>query len=299
MSTSERTDLLIGERPAARLSVLDGGVDEARKDDGACALNVVVEHAVVVAVPVKVEESGLGREVLKLDECRGKDLAEGYHELVEEGDVVGQRPTLLPEAEVERVVEKLLVVGSHVENDRQCLSRVDSACGSIQGELADRDTDTAETEVTEAKDARAVGDDSDLDVLLAPVLEDSLDVACVVDRDEEALGLGVELAEALAELADDGRVDQGRDLEQVGVDERVEEPGVCPAKLSEVEVLLDARLLGPELVQGADLLLGERLVRTGEGGRSGRQKVSRLAARRRVDEGLGSGVERRTQGRGH
>jgi hypothetical protein len=117
--------------------------------------------------------------------------------------------------------------------------------------------------VGKAKDghARAVGDDSNLDVLLAPVFEDGPDVAGVVDRDEETLGLGVELAEALARLADDGRVNAGRDLEEVGVDERVKEPDVVAAELGEEQVLLDARRLGPKLMQGANLLLVERLVR--------------------------------------
>ena len=44
------------------------GVDEAGKNDGAGALDVVVEHGVVVAVPLQIQECMIGREVLKLDQ---------------------------------------------------------------------------------------------------------------------------------------------------------------------------------------------------------------------------------------
>ena len=43
-------------------------------------------------------------------------------------------------------------------------------------------------EVTEPEDALSVGDADGPDVALGPILEDVVDVAAVVDSDEEALG---------------------------------------------------------------------------------------------------------------
>ena len=50
--------------------------------------------------------------------------------------------------------------------------------GSVEGELANGNFHPLATEIPEAKDALAVGDDDDLDAPLRPVLEHLQDLGC-------------------------------------------------------------------------------------------------------------------------
>ena len=70
---------------------------------------------------------------------------------------------------------------------------LDPGQGRVEGQLADGDAHAVDAEVAEAEDALAVGDDNGAHVVLGPVLQDLVDVALVVDGDEEALGNEIEI----------------------------------------------------------------------------------------------------------
>ena len=73
----------------------------------------------------------------------------------------------LRQADVERVVEQLLVLGADVERDRQARLRVDAGAGRVERQLADRDAHAIRAEVAQAEDALAVGDHDHADVARA------------------------------------------------------------------------------------------------------------------------------------
>lgn len=56
---------------------------------------------------------------------------------------------------------------------------MNTSTGSVQGELAHGDTHAVDAKISETKDARAVGDDSDFD-LVWPVLDDRVEVSLVL-----------------------------------------------------------------------------------------------------------------------
>ena len=108
---------MVRQRAAGRLGRQRRGVDEARKDDGTRALDVVVEERVAVPEAREVRERLVRREVFELHEQLREVRAQLVHELVHECVRVGLWDALLPEAEVERVVEELLGVRAEVDAD--------------------------------------------------------------------------------------------------------------------------------------------------------------------------------------
>jgi len=55
-----------------------------------------------------------------------------------------------------RVIEQIVVVGPHIDRDREGGRRVDPSARGVQRELPDRDAHTVRAEVAEAGDALAV-----------------------------------------------------------------------------------------------------------------------------------------------
>ena len=79
---------------------------------------------------------------------------------------------LVTPAEVERVGQRLLIVGADIEHDRQGRRRMKTAAGRIERELADRDAHAARTLVAEPEDALAVGQHDCLDPIKARIGQD-------------------------------------------------------------------------------------------------------------------------------
>ena len=83
-------------------------------------------------------------------------------------------------AQVERVVDQVLVSSSEIEADGEGLERVDTGASSVQGQLADRNTHAVDSEVTETEDTAAVSDNGDLNIV-GPVLDDGGKVSLVAE----------------------------------------------------------------------------------------------------------------------
>ena len=93
-----------------RVCGLEGGED-AGNGDGRCALNVVVEGAVRVAVLLEEPEGVVVAKVLKLDErVLAVVLDHGLHELVDEVIIFGTGHTLVLAAYVVHILEKCLII---------------------------------------------------------------------------------------------------------------------------------------------------------------------------------------------
>jgi hypothetical protein len=146
-------------------------------------LDVVVEHGVGVLVALERREGVL--EVLVLDDNTGPALGKGGHELVKELTLLIGGNLVASAAHVEGIVAELLVAGTQVEGQGESGIGSDTSAGSVESELADRDTHAVDTKVTETKDAGAVSDDGDLDVM-GPVLDDGVEVALVREGEVHA-----------------------------------------------------------------------------------------------------------------
>jgi hypothetical protein len=171
--TEEDSALVLGRN--ARL--LDG-VDEAGKNHSASALDVVVEHGVGVLVALERGEGVL--EVLVLDDNAGPALGESGHHLVEEFALLVGSDLGTARAQVERVVDQVLVSSAEIEADGEGLERVDTGASGVQRQLADRNAHAVDSEVTETENAAAVGDNGDLNIV-RPVLDDGGEVSLVAE----------------------------------------------------------------------------------------------------------------------
>ena len=92
---------------------------------------------------------------------------------------LGGRDARLAQAQVERVVEQLSVVGADVDVHRQQVLRRHGGAGGVELQLADRDTHAVGAQVAQAEDALAGGDADDAHVLLRPVPQHLLDPAAL------------------------------------------------------------------------------------------------------------------------
>ena len=91
-------------------------------------------------------------EVLPLQHGSGKTSVDGGHERLDEVVVGRAAQPGLAVAEVERVVEQLLVVGADVEARPAASGGVDAGAGGVEGELADGDAHAARALVAQAQD---------------------------------------------------------------------------------------------------------------------------------------------------
>mmetsp|Transcript_41365 Transcript_41365/g.60957 ORF Transcript_41365/g.60957 Transcript_41365/m.60957 type:complete len:601 (-) Transcript_41365:322-2124(-) len=184
------------------------GAEQARHRDGARALDVVVEHAVALAV-ARQQRHGLGRlEVLELHDAVGVPGVDRPHELVDHVVVCGALKPLAPVAKVVPVPAQGRVVRAHIQHDGQHPVGRDPAGGAVQRELADGDAHPVRAQVPEPEDARAVRDDDDVDLVARPVVHHRRHVAAIVPREVHPARPAVLVAELLAHHAHGWGVDQ-------------------------------------------------------------------------------------------
>lgn len=171
------------------------GVHESSQDDSASSLNIVVEAEVGGLVLVEELEGVLRRKVLELDQHLGVKGSQGLDDGIDKGEELVVADTLLAQSQVKLIVELGLVVGAEIESDGDGASGVNTGTGDVELKLSDRDTHAADTKITEAENARAIGDDSDLRSkagvlrVWAVVLDDLGQVGEVVDGEEQTVGL--------------------------------------------------------------------------------------------------------------
>lgn len=166
-------------------------------------------------------------------------LNDGLHELVDEVIIRLARHSLVLQTDIERIVQELLVVGADVQDDGETLVGLDAGQGSVEGQLPDGDAHAVGAQVSQAEDALSVRDDDGADVLFRPIPEHAVDVALVVDGDEEAAGAAVDDAKLLAGQPDRGGVDDGHHVLHVLREDPVKETLVTILEPHEVDVLVE------------------------------------------------------------
>lgn len=218
--------------------------------DSTGSLDVVVEALVLVTVTVEVVESLLGLKVLELHDHIWVDLLGGGHELVGKCLLLSNGWALLAESKVELILQVGLIVGTAVQHDRQGLAGVDTGGRSVKSQLANGDSNTVKTKVTETQDTRAISDDADLRVWVGPVLEDGLDGLSLLNRDIQGLWAGVEGGVLQANITNSRRVNEGHHLLAVIHEQAVEEIGILLFDRRQVEVLVYIGLAGANHAKG-------------------------------------------------
>ena len=92
---------------------------EPSQNSGSGALDIIIEHQVILLVSLQQLDGVLGLEVLKLDQSPGPPQLDGSHELINERQVLlSLHPSLL-DAKVAGVLEKLLIVGPNIQHNWQ------------------------------------------------------------------------------------------------------------------------------------------------------------------------------------
>ena len=98
-----------------------------------------------------------------------EDVQDSFHESFDEFVVALASQPRMPVAHVIRVVEKFLAIRADIERNGQRLRRWNSRARCVQSQLPYGNSHTAGALVTEAKDALIVGDDDQLDCVVAAV----------------------------------------------------------------------------------------------------------------------------------
>ncbi len=226
------------------------------EDDGGRALDVVVERAELVAEAGELEERVLLEEVLPLQHHAGEDLLDRGHERVDELLVLRPAHARVAHAQVQGVVQPLLVVRPHVERDRERAVGGDARAEGVEAELADRNAHPARALVAQPQDPLAVGHHDHRRVGDAGVQQDLLDAVPVLVGDVQAAAAPVDVGVLLARLAHHRGVDDRHHLVDVLEHQAVEQRLVAVLEARQVDELLEVGRLHLEvLVRPVELLV--------------------------------------------
>ena len=153
---------------------------QPRQGHRAGALDVVVEQADPVAVVLQQAEGVAIAKVLQLDQGAGEGVLYRADEFLHQGIVglAALAPAL--QAQVQGIVEKVLVIGAHVQGDRQALGGMDAGAGGVQGQFAHRDAHARGPQVAQSENALAVGNHDDARVAVRPVVQDFANPAALI-----------------------------------------------------------------------------------------------------------------------
>lgn len=187
----------------------------------------------------------------------------------------------MSQTQVEGVLQVLLVVGTAVKDNGKGLGGVDTSSAGVKSKLSDlvflvrsissvvlrstyRDADTVDTEITQTKNARAIGDDTNLRILARPVSEHSTNGLSLLDRDVQSLRASVNARVLQADITDCGGIDEGHELADVVDEETIEKVGILVLESGQVKVLVDRCLAGLNHLHGSGALGLEALHGVGE-----------------------------------
>jgi hypothetical protein len=237
------------------------GREDRPERDRARPLDVVVEREGPIPVLVEDRTGVLRPEILPLQERPGESLANRPDEPTDELVVLGAGDPFVAPPEVLGVAQAVDVVRPDVEHDRQGPLGPNAADEGVEGELADRDPETADPLVPDPEDPFAVRDDDGVHLPVRSVLEERRDRLAQRIGDEQSARPSVDVAELLASLSDDRRVDDRHHLLHVVDEETVEQYLVGVLERPQVDVPLEivglpaVRLVGPDglLVKRLDL----------------------------------------------
>src|SRR5437867_10072 len=164
---------------------------------------------------------------------------DGPDELIDEIFVIGAAHTLVAPADVEWIGEALLIVGAHVEQNRQAPLRTDAAQRGVERHFSDGNAHAPGALVAQSEDAFAVAYNNAADAVITGVRENLLDALLVGIAQEEAAGLAPNLAELLTTIAHGGRVNDGESFFDVIGDKRIEKRLIAVLEIAHETIFFD------------------------------------------------------------
>jgi hypothetical protein len=197
----------------------------------------------------------VAREVLELDDDAGEDLVRGNDEFLDQLVIGRAANARLVQADVQRIVEELGVVGADVEQHGQALRGMHAGARRVERQLADGNAHAVRAEIAEAEDPLAVAHHDDRDLAARPVREHAADASAIGGADEDSPRALEDVRVALAGEADRRRVDDRRHLVRMLDQQPVEERLVAVVQRAEVDVLLEIARLAAEILEHARELL--------------------------------------------
>src|ERR1035438_797279 len=238
-----------------------GGVDGSQqgcRSHGGGALDVVVEGTEAVAIAAEKLQSVVAGEVFPLQQNVRPAALYGTHKRLNKIVVLLAAHAAVLPSYIDRIVEKLFVVGTDVKKDRQAMFRRNAAESCIERHLSDGNAHAPGALVSQPEDALAVADHDAADVVVACVGDHLLDAVLVGIADKEAARLTPDLTESLAYLFHHGRVHNGQQLFHVVFDERVEKNLSGVLQVAHQTVFCKVRGLGIEYHLAALALVFQR-----------------------------------------
>ena len=161
----------------------------------------------MIAVTLEDGPGVRSRKVFPLETRRRELLLHRCHELIDEVKVRLTGHTLVPPAEIFRILDPFGIIGPDIQYDRQRPLRANSADQRVQRELANRDTQAAGALIADAQDAFAVSHNNDVDIWIWTISQELRDRITQRVRDEQAARPPVDVAELLASERNYRRVD--------------------------------------------------------------------------------------------
>src|SRR5690606_33523776 len=120
-------------------------------------------------------------------------------------------PAMTP-PHVHRVFNQTLVVATYVKHYRQRVSRTNTATGGIERELANRNSHSAYSLITQPQNTLAIGYNNNFDVLFSGVLQHIIKPITVWIRKEQTTLATINFGKLLTSHPHCRRINQGHDF---------------------------------------------------------------------------------------
>src|SRR4029077_4497859 len=156
-----------------------GSVDHSGKRYASGALHIVVIDTVLIAITLKQVDCVYAGPIFEVNAALRKYFLNRFNKFIDEGKELLGRWALLTNAEVEGIVQILLIISTGIEIHRQQILWRNASTCCVELQLADRNPATVRPKISQSKDATAVGHTNEPNILLRPVFQDLLHLAAV------------------------------------------------------------------------------------------------------------------------
>jgi hypothetical protein len=231
---------------------------QGRRGHRSRALNVVIERAETVAIEFQQTRRIASRKVLPLQQDRGPALVYRGHKGLNKVVVLLPAHAIVLPANVDRVLQQLLVVRSRIEQDWQTMFRRNAAQRGVKRHLADGNAHTARALVAEAQDPLAIADHDAAHIVITRVSEDLIDSVSIGIADEESARTPPDFREALAALAHRRRIHHRQQFLGVVLDHGVEQRLIVVLQIAHVAVFAEGRVARVENALAPQTLILQR-----------------------------------------
>ena len=225
---------------------------------GGGALDVVVEGAEAITIALQQPRRIGSCKVFPLQQNVRPAFLHRGHERFDEVVIFLPAHAIVLPADVDRIIEKLFVVSSRIEQNGQAMLRRNAAQRGVERHFADGNSHAACALVAEAENALAIADHDAAHIVVTLISKYLVDAMPIRIADEQAARPPPDLRETLAALAHRRGVDNGQKLVGVVLDHRVEQRLVVVLQIAHVAVFAESRVTRIEHPLAAHALILQR-----------------------------------------